>query len=228
MVVVMFDAPKTKTSRNHYLAAVTSPDVPHCDLENEKYYCVLIEKEYFEEQYQMYERKIPIFKETEFLLCYDILKALNTFAFECGKNMPNSNITLTAQTAIMTHWIIRSIIGENLDMRSISSDYSVARVQHFLERHFQDDITVKRLAELTHISPSSLNRAFKKGTGVTPIEYLIEVRVEKSKTLLRRKDIPMIEIAERCGFGSSAHFSSSFKRLTNATPSEYRNSFILS
>jgi AraC-like DNA-binding protein len=110
-------------------------------------------------------------------------------------------------------------------MRSISADFSIASVQHYIEQHFQEELTVERLAELLHISPSNFNRVFKKETGLTPVEYLIEVRIEKSKSLLRRKDIPIIEVAERCGFGSSSHFASSFKRLTKVTPSEYRNSY---
>ena len=46
--------------------------------------------------------------------------------------------------------------------------------------------------------------------GVTPIKYLIEIRIEKAKKLLRRNDIPIIEIASRCGFGSSASFCFEF------------------
>ena len=108
---------------------------------------------------------------------------------------------------IITHWIIRSILGENMDMRSISSNYIVARAQHYIEEHFNENITVSQLAQLGHMSDSNFNRMFKKETAQTPIEYLIIIRVQKSKTLLRRKDIPITEIAMRCGFGSSAHFA---------------------
>lgn len=233
MVIIMFSTNdldikvEVEIKRNHYLATITSPDIPHCDLSDEyvNYYCVLIDKQYFEEQFKMYINQVPDFNEKQFNLCNDILKTLNTFAFEYNKNMPNSNITLTAQSTIITHWIIRSILGENLDMRSISSAFSVARAQHYIEQHFNEEVTVERLAELAHISPSNFNKVFKKEVGLTPIEYLIEVRIEKSKTLLRRKDVPITEIAARCGFGSSAHFATSFKRLTKITPTKYRNSY---
>lgn len=231
MVVIIFSKDainaEFETRKNHYPMMVTSPCVPHCDItdENINYYCVLINKNYFEEQFLLYTDHIPVYNEKQFMLCRDILKALNTFAFEYGKNMPNSSITLCAQATIITHWIIRSILGENLNMRSISADFSIARAQHYIEQNFCEELTVERLAELLRISPSNFNRIFKKEVGLTPIEYLIEVRIEKSKTLLRRKDIPIIEVAERCGFGSSSHFSTSFKRLTKTTPSEYRNSY---
>lgn len=110
-------------------------------------------------------------------------------------------------------------------MRAISSNYAVARAQHYIEQHFSENISVKQLAELGNMSISSFNRIFKKVNKLTPIEYLIEIRIEKSKKLLRRKEIPITEIAMRCGFSSSAHLSSSFSRLLNITPSEYRNSY---
>lgn len=173
----------------------------------------------------MYSDETPDFNWKQFAICHDILKTLNTFAFEYSKKMQNSDITLEAQTTIITHWLIRSILGENYDMRAISSNYAVARAEHYIEQHFSENITVQQLAKLGNMSVSSFNRIFKKETKLTPIEYLIEIRIQKSKKLLRRKHIPITEIAISCGFSSSAHFSSSFSRLFNTTPSEYRNSY---
>ena len=233
MVVIMFStealtfSPVITLKRNHYLTTVTSPFVAHNDLSRDftHYYSVMIDKQYFEEQYKLYTDAAPDFDNKQFAMCSDVLKALNTFAFEYSKGMQNSAITLNAQATIITHWIIRSILGETLDMRSISNEYAVARAQQFIEQHFCEDITVERLAELGHCSVSSFNRIFKKEMHQTPIEYLIEARVEKAKTLLRRKDVPITEVALRCGFGSSSYFSTIFKRLTGKTPSEYRHTY---
>ena len=219
--------PSIEIKETHYFATVLSPNIPHDDLEPPPahYYCILIDKEYFEEQYKMYTEQKPDFNWQQFAICHDILKTLNTFAFEYSKKMQNADITLDAQTTIITHWLIRSILGENYDMRAISSNYAIARAQHYIEQHFSENISVKQLAELGNMSISSFNRIFKKVNKLTPIEYLIEIRIEKSKKLLRRKEIPITEIAMRCGFSSSAHLSSSFSRLLNITPSEYRNSY---
>lgn len=223
MIVVYFHEDKKR--QTYYDSEITSPDIPHCDRNDLHYYCLLIEKEYFENCYAMYANTIPVFKERHFEFCSDILKALNTFAFEYSKSMMNSDITLDAQAQIITHWIVRSILGETMDMRAISSDYSVARAQHYMEQHFQEHITVSKLAQLGYISVSCLNRRFKQELGVTPIEYLIDLRIEKAKTLLRRKNISMTEIAMRCGFGSSGHFSSCFQKHLHITPSEYQDKY---
>ena len=110
-------------------------------------------------------------------------------------------------------------------MSAVSSDYSVARAQHYIKQHFMEQITVSKLAELGYVSPSCLNRRFKKEVGITPIEYLIQTRIENAKKLLRRKDVPITEIVMRCGFGSSAHFSTCFHQRTNLTPTEYQEKY---
>lgn len=229
IIVFSLDTDKIKPSieirETHYFATVVSPDIPHQDTFLSHYYCILIDKEYFEEQYKMYTDEKPNFNWKQFAICHDILKALNTFAFEYSKKMQNADITLDAQSTIITHWFIRSILGENYDMRAISSNYAVARAEHYIEQHFNENITVSKLSELVNMSASSFNRIFKKEMKMTPIEYLIEIRIQKSKKLLIRKQIPITEIAMRCGFSSSAHFSASFSRLLNITPSEYRNSY---
>ncbi len=223
MIVICFGENTEK--QYHYHAEITSPDIPHNDKEEQHYYCLLIARDYFEKRYKMYSDSLPIFKEYSFELCSDILKTINTFAFEYSKSMLNANITLDANAEIITHWIIRSIFGETLDMRAVSNDYSVARAQHYMEQHYAENITVSRLAELGYVSPSCFNRRFKKETGITPIEYLIGIRIKCAKTLLRRKEIPITDIAMRCGFGSSAHFSSCFQSRTGITPTEYRERF---
>ena len=223
MIVIYFDRESDK--QNHYYAEVTSPNTPYNGKKGLHYYCLMIKKEYFEKRYKMYCDDIPVFKEKSFEMCSDILKALNTFAFEYSKAMMNSDITLDAQTEIITHWIIRSIFGETLDLRAVSADYSVARAQHYMEQHYMDNITVSKLASLGYVSASCFNRRFKKEIGITPIEYLIEIRIQRAKTMLRRKNIPVTDVAMRCGFGSNAHFSACFQSRVGISPREYRDKY---
>lgn len=229
MIVIYFsETPDNRNigftvKENEYLATITSPEVIHTeDMENPYYYCIMIDKEYFEHAFLQYGQEISHWEERPFTMCKDILKTLNTFVFEYSKNMQNADITLQAQATIITHWIVRSMLGENYDMRAISSNYAVARVQHFIEAHFMETITAAQLANLGNISVSSLNRIFKKETHLTPIEYVIEIRIQHAKKLLKRKEIPITQVALQCGFNSSSHLAASFQRLMNMTPSAYR------
>lgn len=211
---------------NQYFGVVLSPEIPHNDDLLSSYYCILIEKEYFEEQYRLYTMEKPDFQWKQFAICHDILHGLNTFIFEYSKNMQNADITLEAQTTILTHWLIRSILGENYDMRAVSTNYAVARAQHYIERHFSEKITVKQLAELVNLSVSTFTRLFRKELDAAPMDYLMNIRLEKAKKLLLRKEVPVTEIAMRCGFNSSSHFSNSFSKRFSVTPTEYRSHYI--
>lgn len=224
MVVIFF--PQNSSKQNNYPACVLPPGIPHNDELTMHYYCVMIDKDYFESQFALYSDSLLVAAPFEFEMCSDILKTLNTFAFEYSKSMMNSDITLEAQVTVITHWIIRSIHGETLDLRSISSDYSIARAQHYIEQHYGDKLTVSTLSELGYMSASSLNRRFRSEVGASPMEYLTKVRITQAKVLLRRKDIPITEIALRCGFSTSAYFSSCFIKNIGMTPSDYQSKYI--
>lgn len=222
---IVIDFGKDSDKPKHYWASITSPGVVHKTLPNMHCYRIYINKEYFESRFLMYAQEVPVFEGKSFEFCSDILKALNTFVFEYSKSMMNSDVTLDAQTEIITHWLIRSIFGETLDMRAVSSNYSLARAQHYIEQHYMEHITVEKLAGLGYMSKTTFNRQFKKEIGITPIEYLIEVRIKMAKLMLKRKENPMTDIAMRCGFGSSAHFSSCFQKNVGLSPTEYRDRY---
>ena len=219
MVTILFD--KSAKKRNHYRGEIISPGIKHNDYPNLNYYALCIEKEYFEQNYLLYEDSVPLFEREAFEICDEVLRYLNMFAFESSKSMANSDITMGAHVELVVHWIIRSILGESMDMRAVSADYSIARAQHFMEQHFGEKITVERLAGLSYVSASSLTHKFKKELGISPIEYLIDIRIQKSKKYLQRGQLPLTEVAVLCGFSSLYHFCRAFRQKVGMTPSQY-------
>lgn len=98
----------------------------------------------------------------------------------------------------------------------------ISTVKYFIERHYHDPITLDQLAEISHMNKYYLAHSFKKGIGVSPIEYLNEVRIGKSKHLLETTDHPISFIASLTGFSSPSYFSQAFKRIVEISPQEYR------
>lgn len=209
-----------------YSAVFTSPNEKHTRKGCKNCYIVLIEKAYFESRYKMYKDVIDTYNYFKFDIHIDILKNINSFIYELNKQHLNFKAVLEAQTEIIVHWIIRSLLGENYDDTAISSDYSIAKAQQYIEQHYMEDITVKLLSDIGCMSETTFNRHFKKETGVTPIEYLLDVRIKKSKEMLRRNELSITDIAISCGFSSVAYYSSCFSNRVNTTPQEYRNSFL--
>ena len=75
---------------------------------------------------------------------------------------------------------------------------------------------------MVYLSPSYLSRIFKKETGYTINEYLIQVRIEKAKRLLHRKDLRVTDVADAVGFDDQSYFTKVFRRMVGTTPLKYK------
>lgn len=97
-----------------------------------------------------------------------------------------------------------------------------SRIKRYIDSNFADEISLDYLAEKAHLSKYYLAHTFAKYYGMSPINYLNEVRLRASKELLETTDLTISQIAETTGFSSQSYFSQSFRRSSGLTPSEYR------
>ena len=95
----------------------------------------------------------------------------------------------------------------------------------FMNEHLAEDISLTMLADLVRLSPYHFARAFKQSFGEPPHRYWVVRRIERAKTLLADPRMSITEIAMDVGFGGSSAFSAAFRRITGATPTDYRRSF---
>lgn len=214
---------KDTHNMNYYYGDLFSPNVPHDNQTRLHHYCLMFEKEYFEERFKMYSEELPLYNFKSVKIYGDMLKLLNAFALEYSRNEPNSEITLNAQAEIITHKVIRSILCENVsETKPVSEDYSIAAAQNYMERHYAEDINVTELANLGYELVSCFMRRFKKETGVTPMEYLNGIRMKNAEKLLKENDLTIPEIAEKCGFETEKKFCTGFKESFGISPEQYR------
>ncbi|MEM7238876.1 MAG: AraC family transcriptional regulator, partial [Pseudomonadota bacterium] len=101
-------------------------------------------------------------------------------------------------------------------------DLRIIRVCEFIEDNLARVLTLSDLAEVACLSSYHFCRVFKATTGHSPRAYISERRVAKAKLLLTTTQAQMTDIALDCGFSSSQHFASSFRKHTGMTPGEYR------
>ncbi|MED2082388.1 AraC family transcriptional regulator [Brevibacillus formosus] len=91
----------------------------------------------------------------------------------------------------------------------------------YMKTNVEVGITLVDLSRVSNISLSQLVRLFKKHTGVTPHQYLIQLRIERAKQLIRCGNLSGKEIAVHAGFSDQAHFTKLFKRMTGMSPLQY-------
>jgi AraC family L-rhamnose operon regulatory protein RhaS len=98
----------------------------------------------------------------------------------------------------------------------------VQRILGYLERYYDRKLSIPGLCELFNISPRQLNRVFKRETGVTIVQQVHRIRIEKAKQLLLETDEKVIQIAGKVGYEDPAFFSQLFRREVGCSPSKFR------
>ena len=107
-----------------------------------------------------------------------------------------------------------------------ADDVFMRRIVSFVEHHMADpDASIDKMADAAATSRAGLNRKIKAILGITPMDFLREVRLQRACTMLQDRNISINDVARSCGFADARYFSRTFKSKKGITPSEYRNSF---
>ena len=104
-----------------------------------------------------------------------------------------------------------------------SAKYSqISGAMKYIDENLAEPLTLDEIAARANLNKTYFTTLFKKLNGVTPWEYLTARRIEKSYSLLSRRDMNILEVANSCGFNNASNFNRAFRKLTGMTPSEYR------
>jgi AraC family transcriptional regulator len=90
----------------------------------------------------------------------------------------------------------------------------------YIQAHLDRDLSLAQMAAAISISPTYFSSLFKRATGSSPHQYVIQQRVERAKVLLTTTHLEIASIAFQVGFSSQSHLTQHFKRLTGSTPKQ--------
>jgi len=99
------------------------------------------------------------------------------------------------------------------------------KVYQYIEEHYSEDLTRDDVAQFAFMNSSYFSRFFKKHTGISFSDYLIDLRIKKSIKFLET-DMNIDDICYKVGYGSRANFTRNFKLITTYTPSQYRKAVL--
>lgn len=95
-------------------------------------------------------------------------------------------------------------------------------VTSLIDKNIFRKISVERLARESGVGVAQFARLFKETVGATPYQYIIHRRVERAKYLLAETEMPIVEIAQECGFCDQVHLTRFFGRIAGSSPASYR------
>ena len=115
-----------------------------------------------------------------------------------------------------------SCLEENSD-ESLTDRLVVSDAVNYIHAHVSENITLSDLCAVCRgISPQYMCRLFKRYMEMRPVEYIRKVRISRAKKLLSNTDLPVQEVAARCGFENATYFYRCWNKTEKESPAEYR------
>ena len=115
------------------------------------------------------------------------------------------------------------VVKNHLSAKNRSSNaILVNRIKDVVHNHYQEEITVKDIAEAVYFSTRQANNIFLKETGLSIFDYMLQYRIEIAKKLLTTTQMRIYEVAEKVGYQNMSYFRLLFLNSTGVLPTEYK------
>lgn len=151
--------------------------------------------------------------------------ALGFIAHEAAKREPGAHAIIDRLSEIILIQVIRATLAstsEPIPFLSIFADSRINQVLSAIHDNPAGDWSVERLGQLVNMSRSSFSNRFTELANMTPLQYVIFVRIQKASRLLIETNTALISVAEQIGYQSEAAFSQAFKKQFDMRPGEFR------
>ncbi|RXJ02076.1 DNA-binding response regulator [Anaerobacillus alkaliphilus] len=137
----------------------------------------------------------------------------------------DDNLTLHELKQRLYSFIIEgSTIIQSLRKENMKGD--IHKIKSYIENNYHQNISLKSIANKFYMNPVYMGQLFKKTFGVYFKEFLLKIRIDEAKKLLRQTDMRVYEVADKVGFGSTDYFVTQFEKINKLTPTEYRNQLL--
>lgn len=156
-----------------------------------------------------------------------LTQMLRAFQKEVSKPEIGSRLLIDSLSQALAVYLIRQYTDRQLTngQPSVVPNWRIRRAKDFIRENLTTGISLKEIAGAAgDVSPYHFSRLFKRATGFSPYQFLIECRIVTAQQLLRSKrELSLGEIAFRCGFADQSAFTRCFRQRTGLTPKQYRD-----
>ena len=140
----------------------------------------------------------------------------------------NISLLISAKNARDFEGAAKKVIHEFSEryeaVRSQAKEEESKQICEYIEAHFAEyDISSESVAAYFHVNRGIVRQAVLEHTGKLYRDYIIYLRIEYAKQLLRQENIPVAELCQKVGYGNVSYFVKLFREVTGVTPSKYRN-----
>ena len=136
------------------------------------------------------------------------------------KNNPHYELIIKAKMLeildILWSTSIKKVVNKDMNIEEIKVAVD------YIKEHYKEKITLQNLSNLTNLNRDYFCKKFSQLVGLSPIDYLVHIRIEYSCNMLVNTNLGIGSIAMDCGFSSFSYYSKVFRRIKGCSPKEYR------
>lgn len=199
--------------------------VPNENFKQSKYVSIAVKTTFFEKiALQAAGKESFKFNQTSNIYSKQLLDLIGIFQRELMDHGESYPLMLEGIAIQLVFQLIRDLNANPAPNRSRigkENEYINKAIQ-LMQECYNTNISINDICNLIYLSPCHFKRVFKEYTGQTPYQYLLNIRMEKAKEVLRKNENSIDDVARQCGYVNSGHFSMAFKRNMKVSPSEYR------
>ena len=112
---------------------------------------------------------------------------------------------------------------DKVELKSEKNKHRIISIINYIDKNYQEDLTIEQLSEVFHLSEGHLSKLFKENLGMTIKAYISQTRAKEVRNALLTSDLPLIDIAIMCGFPNVKSMNKVFKDLYHCTPKQFRH-----
>ncbi len=163
------------------------------------------------------QAKLPHYNSHFPLQIVEHMKLMNLVQQLIETNQKGSHLSF-----LQSKVLFLNILEEIILLMKVKDYQNIASILTYIQENFTKNITVNDIANECNWDRRKLSYVFEKRMGVSPHVYLTDLRIQKSKMLLRSSDFSIKEIADQVGYTDYFYFSRVFKKVTGLSPSIFR------
>jgi AraC family transcriptional regulator len=139
-----------------------------------------------------------------------------------GREFAIRSLVTELALSLLRHCAPTSCRSENYETGNRAARWEIRRAIEFLRDTYMLAFDLDRLAKVAGLSKYYLEKVFKQAVGLSPQQYILQLRVERAKKMLTFSSKSIVDISMELGFFDQSHFSNAFKQFTGISPLAYR------
>jgi AraC-like DNA-binding protein len=148
----------------------------------------------------------------------DIRDCLNKITFILSSHKKNGEFLLDLCAQELVYNLLQIKSTQHILVNELNNPVTIAI--KYMQEHLDTHLSIKQISSELYMSESNFSQYFKKTTGVTPKEYLTDLKLEKARELILQANIT--EVAYNLGYENISHFITLFKNKYGVTPKQYK------